>query len=75
MIRPGASPIGQQIALDLIAPPLLTALWWLLSRGWSELLGTTGSQAVKGWQHSGTWIVLVVCYVLMFGMTIYGYLF
>ncbi len=75
MIRPGASPIGQQIVLDLVAPPLLTGLWWLLSRAWSGLLGTTNSGVVRGWQQSGTWIILVVCYFLMFGMTLYGYFF
>jgi hypothetical protein len=75
MIRTGALPLGQQIALDLFAPPLITAVWWLLSGGWSGLLGTTESEVVKGWRKPAVWTVLIVCYVLMFGTTAYAYFF
>lgn len=73
MIHEGALPIGQQIALDFIVPPIVTGIWWLLSNGWSAILGTTNSQAVKSWRRPAILIVLIVCYVVAFGVTAYGY--
>lgn len=73
MVRPGALPLRQQIALDIFAPLLITAVWWLLSGGWSALLGTTESEVVKSWRKPAMWTVLIVCYILMFGITAYAY--
>jgi hypothetical protein len=75
MIRAGALPLGQQIAIALFAPPIITAVWWLLSGGWSGLMGTTQSDVVKSWRKPALWTVLIVCYVLMFGITAFAYFF
>lgn len=75
MIREGALPLWQQIVIDVLAPPLITSIWWLLSGGWSALLGTADSEVVRGWRKPAMLTVLIGCYALMFGMTIYAYLF
>lgn len=72
-MRSGALPIGQQIILDLVGPPIMTALWLLFSRGWVGLMGTGESSTVRGWMKSGTWILLIVMYVVAFSITAYGY--
>jgi hypothetical protein len=67
-----ALPIGQQILLDVVAPPILTALWWLFSRGWAYVIqGGTVSVRTKGRQGKGVWIVLGALYLIMFGATAY----
>lgn len=75
MIHEGALPLGQQIALDLIGPPVITGIWWILARGWAGLMGTTNSDVVRGWQKPALWIVLIGCYFIMFGITIGAYFF
>ena len=71
----GALPISQQIILDLVVPPAVTGMWWLLAGGWSGVLGTGNSEVVKSWRKPALWTVLIVCYVVAFGVTIYGYFF
>ncbi len=75
MVREGALPLGQQIALDLIAPAAITGIWWFLSGGLSSILGTADSEVVKSWRKPATWTVLIACYVLAFGITVYAYFF
>jgi hypothetical protein len=72
-MRPGALPISQIILLDLIAPPIAALLWQIMSRGWAGViqLGNV-SQETKRRQNLGFWIVLVLGYVVMFGITIYA---
>jgi hypothetical protein len=72
-VRSGALPISQQIMLDLLGPPIMTALWLLFSRGWLGLMGTSESETVRGWTQSGTWIILILLYVIGFSVTAYGY--
>jgi ABC-type molybdate transport system permease subunit len=74
-MREGALPLGQQIVLGLIAPPVITGLWWLLSRGWNGFLGTTDDEVVRSWRKPATLAILVVCYVLMFCITAIAYFF
>jgi hypothetical protein len=67
-----ALPLWQQIALDLFAPPILTALWWLQSRGWAGFAqGGALSERTKLRQDRSFWIVLAVLYLTMFGGTAY----
>lgn len=73
MVRPGALPIGEQVLLDLLVPPAVTAIWWLLAGGWSALLGTSDSSAVMSWKKPATWMVLAICYVVAFSVTLCGY--
>jgi hypothetical protein len=64
--------ITQQIAMDIIAPPILTSLWWLASRGTAMTIqGGTVSEKTKQRQRRRFWTVLVVIYICMIGTTIY----
>jgi hypothetical protein len=65
-------PLYQQILLDLMAPPVITALWWLRSRSLVNDLqrkGQSGSSESK--TDTGIWIVWISLTLLMFAATIY----
>jgi len=67
-----AIPLYQQFLLDLCAPPIMTCLWWLMSRGWARTIqGSDVSEQTKHRQSKGFWIVLGSGYLIMFGGTIY----
>ena len=67
-----ALPIGQQILLDVIVPPILAELWWLFSRGWANIVqGGDVSEMTKSRQSKGVWVMLAILYLLMFGTTAY----
>jgi hypothetical protein len=74
-MRPGAYPIGQTIILDIIVPPIGTFLWLLKARGWAGVvqLGKP-SETTKKRQKWEFWIILTAAYVIMFGITAYGFL-
>ena len=75
MMRPGALPISQMIALDLLVPPIGTFIWLLMSRGWAAMVqGGTISERTKKRQKWEFWVVLASAYLLMCGITLYGYL-
>lgn len=65
-------PVGQQYLLDLIAPPIIAALWWFLSRGWATTVqaGEVSDRTRKR-QRSGFFLVLGLLYILIFGATTY----
>ncbi len=74
-VRSGALPLSQQILLDLLVPPIGTAVWWLMARGWASIVqGGNTSETTQKRQKWETWIILILAYVLMFGITIYGQL-
>ena len=73
MSGPEALPIGQQLALDILAPPALTLLWWLLSKANAYMLRTNNSLAVQGWIEDGWKYLLITLYVLVFSVTAYAY--
>ena len=65
--------LTQQLLLDLVVPPILTCLWWLLSRGTSTAFeGTQVSEGTKKIQNKGMFVILAITYVTMFGVTIYS---
>jgi hypothetical protein len=67
-----ALPLWQQIALDLVAPPVLTVLWWVQSRGWAGLVhGGEPTETTKLRQNRGFWIVMGALYLIMFAVTAY----
>jgi len=65
-------PIGEQILLDAIAPPIIAGIWWMMSRGWAATvqMGTV-TDRTRSRQKGRFWVLLVILYVLMFGTTIY----
>jgi hypothetical protein len=65
-------PLIQQYLLDLVAPPVLTCVWWLFSRGTATVFqGGRVSERTKGWLSKGFIVVLVGTYLIMFGGTTY----
>jgi hypothetical protein len=75
MTRPDALPLIQQIVLDLLAPPAITFIWWLLSRGKAYQLGENSNPAVQGWLSDGWKYLLAILYLVAISITIYGYFY
>jgi hypothetical protein len=83
MSRPNALPIGQQLLLDLLAPPAITFFWWGISkaraRQWfltkdgPRQLDEDEDITVQGWIEDGWKYLLGILYVLVFSMTTYAY--
>jgi hypothetical protein len=66
-MRPGALPVPQLILLDLVAPPILTGIWWMMARGWAGAIrGGSASARTKERQAQEFWVLLAVCYALAF---------
>lgn len=61
------------IAWVVLVPPMIAASWWILSRGWLRVVGTSGSQRVRHWIHAGFWTVLLLMYAISFGLLAYKY--
>lgn len=75
MIRPNALPITQQILLDVFAPPAITLIGWLLSKGKAYQLGTASNPAVQGSMEDGWKYLLGALYVVVVSITLYAYFF
>ncbi len=74
-MRPGALPLPQQVLLDLIAPPIVAAAWFVLSRVRAGAIrGGSVTASTKERQKLAFWALLCVGYLVMFGITIYGFL-
>lgn len=74
-MRPGALPISQQILLDLIAPPVLAAVWRFKASGWARAVqGGKVSEETRDRQRMEFWVVLILSYLVMFGVTLYAWL-
>ena len=70
-MRPGVLPIQQQILVDLIAPPVGALLWRLVTGGWAGARALGASEEVRRRKSSHFWVVLILGYVLMFGLSLY----
>jgi hypothetical protein len=67
-----AMPLIEQFLLDLIAPPVLATLWWLLSRAWGTAVqGGQVSESTKIRQKRGFLVMLTLLYLIGFGTTTY----
>lgn len=74
-MRPGAAPLGEQLAILLVGPPIVAGVIWLMSRGWAiEVQGGSASERTRVRQKIEFWMVLVVMYVIGFGMALYAWL-
>lgn len=68
-----ALPMGEQILIILIGPPIMAALWWLGSRGFGGVVqGGSVSERTKSRQKRGLWIMLGVMYLLGFAIMLYS---
>ena len=67
-------PLGEQIAVVLLTPPVITALWWLMSRGWASIVqGGDPTERTKRRQRGEFFVLLIVMYMISFGMAIYAW--
>ena len=75
MHRSGAAPLGEQVLILVIGPPVMACLVWLLSRGWaSTVQGGLPSERTKRRQKVQFWVVLVVLYIMALGVFLYAWL-
>ena len=73
-MRPGALPNSQLILLDLLAPPIIAGAWWLMSGGLAGIIqGGSISAETKARQIREFWILLILIYLIAFGVTIYAW--
>jgi hypothetical protein len=74
-MRPGAAPLWEQVITLIAGPPIMTGLWWLMSRGWAaNVQGGTASEMTKRRQKMEFKILLIVMYLVGFGMLLYAWL-
>jgi len=74
-VRPGALPLPQLILLDVVSPPVIAGIWWLMSGGWAAgVQGGSTSTETKSRQTLEFWAILILLYVMAFGVTIYAWL-
>ena len=72
MQRPGAAPLGEQVLILILGPPIMSGLIWLLSRGWAlTVQGGVASERTKKRQKWEFWGVLIGLYVM--AAAVFGY--
>jgi hypothetical protein len=57
----------------VLVPPIMTAMWYLLSRMWIGVLGTSRSRRVQGWMRLGLWVVMGGGYAIGIFILIYAH--
>jgi hypothetical protein len=68
-----AAPLGTQLGILFIAPPVMASLWWLASRNFGNLIqGGSVSERTKKRQTTEFWVLLAAMYALVFGIKIYA---
>ena len=74
-MRPGAAPLWEQLAILIVGPPVMASLIWSLSRGWAKTVqGGTASEQTRARQRVEFWTLLIVMYVMGFGMALFAWL-
>jgi hypothetical protein len=72
-MRTSALPLGEQLIIFLIGPPVMAVLWWLASRGFGTVAqGGEVSDRTKRRQRVEFWLLLLLMYLLGFGIFIYA---
>jgi hypothetical protein len=75
MTRSGAAPLGEQLAIVLLGPPIMAALVWFMSRGWAlSVQAGVASDRTKRRQRVEFWMVLALMYSITIGMAVYTWL-
>ena len=70
-MRPGGLSIQQQIVVDLIAPPIGAFLWRLIAGAGIGARANDASAETRRRKSSEFWVVLILGYFLMFGISLY----
>lgn len=74
-MRQGALPTTELILLDLVAPPVIAGLWWIMSRSWGGIVqGGSTSKETRIRQFQGFWALLIFLYLMAVGTTLYAWL-
>jgi hypothetical protein len=74
-MRPGALPIQQQILVDLIAPPVGALLWRLVTRGLGGMARARDASPETRRRQSREFLgILILGYLLMFGISLFTWL-
>jgi hypothetical protein len=73
-MRPGAAPLGEQIAILVLGPPIMSCMWWVMSRGRAmSIQGGAVSETTKRRQKKEFWVIFILMYVMLAGIFIYGW--
>ena len=71
--RHAGLPLYQQVLVLIFMPPIVTGIWWLMSTGLTDTLGTTESPTVQGWTKSLGWFILGALYVIGVAFFMYAH--
>ena len=69
-MQPGSLPMQQQILVDLIAPPVGAFLWRLMTGGWAGARAIDASEETRRRKSNEFWVILLLGYALMFGISL-----
>ena len=62
-----------RIIADLVVPPFLTIVWVLIGRPWVGPLKNHDGIALRWWNESRTWWILIDGYIILFALTALDY--
>jgi len=69
-----ALPLGGQLAVLLLGPPIMAALWWLLGKVWCYVAqGGNPTPRMKKWTSKGFWILLASMYAVSICLAVYAW--
>jgi len=65
---------ARQLLVDLLVPPIAAALMWVGGTAWLNVVyGGDLTEGAKKMRKVGTLVVLVLCWVMMFGIALYAH--
>ena len=72
-MRPGASPLWEQVLFAIVGPPMMALLIRAGSRKWAHAVqGAALSQQTERRQQVEFWSVLIIMYLMVIGIVIYA---
>ena len=75
MTRGNPLPLANQILLLVFAPPILSSVFWIASRGWAKTVqGDSVSKRTRSRQASEFWVLLIVLYIGMSCIFLWGWI-
>ena len=74
-MRTSPYPLSEQVLVDMIAPPVLASIFWLMAHGWARFVQSENvSEETKGREWLEFKVVLILGWIAMFGVSIYEWL-
>jgi len=74
MSQSSSADSAQQIVLGIFGPPVMSAVCWVLSRGWAGFVQNGEiSERTKNRQKKEFILVLIAMYLIVIGMTVYAH--